>query len=716
MDEIKTLSREFSLKPGHVENIISLLDGGSTVPFIARYRKEMTGSVDDQVLRALSERLEYLRNLAKRKEEILSSIREQGKLIPELEDALDKAATLAAAEDLYRPYKPKRRTRATVAAERGLVPLAERILTEKNIALSEAARDFVDPEKGVNSVEEALADAHDVIAERISDDAESRRVLREDAHRSALLTVKAAKEEDSVYRGYYDFSEAWRTLPSHRILAVNRGEKEGFLKVSIQADVVRAKGFLKSRFAAGSGERAAFLAGCAEDAYDRLIAPSLERELRQELTDRADAQAISVFAANLRQLLLVPPIKGKTVLAIDPGMRTGCKIAVVDPTGKLLKTDVFYPTPPYNRIAESEALLFRLLRDYRVDAIACGNGTASKESEIFLANALKKFGDPKLGYMMVSEAGASVYSASKLAAAEFPDFDVSLRSAVSIGRRMQDPLAELVKIDPRSIGVGQYQHDLPPAELARALDAVVEDCVNAVGVDVNTASRELLARVSGLNAASAQAIVKYRDENGPFPSRAALKKVPRMGEKTFEQAAGFLRVPGGKELLDNTGVHPESYAGCKALLKLLGTGAATETERLALPLLVKTYGEERAAAAAGLGVPTLRDIVKELIKPGRDLRDELPPPLLRRDVMELSDLTPGMKITGTVRNVTDFGAFVDIGVHQDGLVHVSECADRFVRHPSEVLKVGDVREFRVISVDAVKKRIGLSLKSEKKPS
>ena len=716
MDEIKTLSREFSLKPGHVENIISLLDGGSTVPFIARYRKEMTGSVDDQVLRALSERLEYLRNLAKRKEEILSSIREQGKLIPELEDALDKAATLAAAEDLYRPYKPKRRTRATVAAERGLVPLAERILTEKNIALSEAARDFVDPEKGVNSVEEALAGAHDVIAERISDDAESRRVLREGAHRSALLTVKAAKEEDSVYRGYYDFSEAWRTLPSHRILAVNRGEKEGFLKVSIQADVVRAKGFLKSRFAAGSGERAAFLAGCAEDPNDRLIAPSLERELRQELTDRANAQAISVFAANLRQLLLVPPIKGKTVLAIDPGMRTGCKIAVVDPTGKLLKTDVFYPTPPYNRIAESEALLFRLLRDYRVDAIACGNGTASKESEIFLANALKKFGDPKLGYMMVSEAGASVYSASKLAAAEFPDFDVSLRSAVSIGRRMQDPLAELVKIDPRSIGVGQYQHDLPPAELARALDAVVEDCVNAVGVDVNTASRELLARVSGLNAASAQAIVKYRDENGPFPSRAALKKVPRMGEKTFEQAAGFLRVPGGKELLDNTGVHPESYAGCKALLKLLGTGAATETERLALPLLVKTYGEERAAAAAGLGVPTLRDIVKELIKPGRDLRDELPPPLLRRDVMELSDLTPGMKITGTVRNVTDFGAFVDIGVHQDGLVHVSECADRFVRHPSEVLKVGDVREFRVISVDAVKKRIGLSLKSEKKPS
>ena len=716
MDEIKTLAREFSLKPEHVGNIVSLLDGGSTVPFIARYRKEMTGSVDDQVLRSLSERLEYLRNLAKRKEEILSSIREQGKLTAELEEALDKAATLAAAEDIYRPFRPKRRTRATIAKERGLGPLAERIMKEKDLSLSDAAKAFVDPEKGVNSPEEALAGAHDVIAEEISDDAEARRVLREEAHRSALLTVKAAKDEDSVYRGYYDFSEAWRTLPSHRILAVNRGEKEGFLKASIKADDVRAKGFLRNRFAGGSAERSAFLSDCAEDAYDRLIAPSLERELRQELTDRASAQAISVFAANLRQLLMVPPIKGKTVLAIDPGMRTGCKIAVVDPTGKLLKTDVFYPTPPYNKTAESEALLFRLLRTYHVDAIACGNGTASKESEIFLANALKKFGDPKLGYMMVSEAGASVYSASKLAAAEFPDFDVSLRSAVSIARRMQDPLAELVKIDPRSIGVGQYQHDLPPAELARALDAVVEDCVNAVGVDVNTASKELLARVSGLNAASAQAIVNYRNENGLFPSRAALKKVPRMGEKTFEQAAGFLRVPGGKEILDNTGVHPESYAGCKTLLKLLGVEAAAAAERAALPLLVKNYGEEKAACAAGFGIPTLRDVVKELMKPGRDLRDELPPPMLRRDVMDLSDLAPGMKITGTVRNVTDFGAFVDIGVHQDGLVHVSECADRFVRHPSEVLKVGDVREFRVISVDAAKKRIGLSLKSERKPS
>ena len=716
MDEIKTLSKEFSLKPEHVENIIALLDGGSTVPFIARYRKEMTGSVDDQVLRALSDRLEYLRNLAKRKEEILSSVREQGKLTPELESALSSAATLAAAEDLYRPYKPKRRTRATIAKERGLGPLAERILAEKKVSLSEAAQAFVDPEKGVNTPEEALAGARDVIAESISDDAEARRVLREDAHRSALVRVKAAKEEDSVYRLYYDFSEAWRTLPSHRILAINRGEKEGFLKVSADADALRAKAYLKTRFAPGAGERAGFLAAASEDAYDRLIAPSLERELRQELTDRASAQAISVFASNLRQLLMVPPIKGKTVLAIDPGMRTGCKIAVVDPTGKLLKTAVFYPTPPYNKTAESEALLFKLLRDYHVDAIACGNGTASKESEIFLANALKKYGDPNLGYMMVSEAGASVYSASKLAAAEFPDFDVSLRSAVSIARRMQDPLAELVKIDPRSIGVGQYQHDLPSAELARALDGVVEDCVNAVGVDVNTASKELLAHISGLNAASAAAIVKYRDENGPFPSRAALKKVPRMGEKTFEQAAGFLRVPGGKELLDNTGVHPESYAGCRALLTLLGADVKSETGRLALPLLLKAYGEEKAAKGAGLGVPTLRDVVKELLKPGRDLRDELPPPMLRRDVMDLSDLAPGMKIMGTVRNVTDFGAFVDIGVHQDGLVHVSECADRFVRHPSEVLKVGDVKEFRVISVDVAKKRIGLSLKSGNKPS
>ena len=714
MDEIKILAKEFNLREEHVKNIITLIDGGSTIPFIARYRKEMTGECDDQVLRSLDERLTYIRNLDKRKNEVLSSIRDQEKLTPELEAAIHEAATLAVVEDLYRPYKPKRRTRATMAREKGLAPLADAIFLQQKMDLQAAAGKFIDEEKGVLTCEDALAGAHDIIAEMISDSADARAELRDAFHRTSALTAKAAKEEDSVYRQYYDFSESYRTLPSHRILAVNRGEKDGFLKVSMVMDAVSAKNALHRRFVKNDGDTGRFVAACADDAYDRLLQPSLESELRRELTDRASEQAIGVFAANLRQLLLVPPIKGKTVLAIDPGMRTGCKIAVIDPTGKLLKTSIFYPTPPYNKTAESEAILFSLLKQYHVDAIACGNGTASKESEIFLAGALKKFGDPSLGYMMVSEAGASVYSASKLAAAEFPDFDVSLRSAVSIGRRMQDPLAELVKIDPKAIGVGQYQHDLPAARLSEALDGVVEDCVNAVGVDVNTASKELLARISGLNAASASAIVKYRDEHGSFSSREELKKVPRMGEKTFELCAGFLRIPHGDNMLDNTGIHPESYEGCRRLLKVLGCDVSTETGRLALPLMLKNVGEATAAEKAGLGLPTLRDIVKELLKPGRDLRDELPPPMLRRDIMDMSDLQPGMKIMGTVRNVTDFGAFVDIGVHQDGLVHVSQCADRFIRHPSEVLKIGDVMEFRVLSVDVAKKRIALTLRKEEK--
>ncbi len=714
MDEITLLATEFKLRPEHVKNIIELIDSGSTIPFIARYRKEMTGACDDQVLRALSDRLTYVRNLAKRKAEVLSSITDQGKLTPELAEAIEKAETLVSVEDIYRPFKPKRRTRATIAQEKGLTPLAEAIMAQTGLDLQAAAADYLNEEKGVTSVEEALAGAHDILAEMISDSADARAELRAAAQRSAMLQSKAAKEEDSVYRGYYEFSESYKTLPSHRILAINRGEKDGFLKVSMAMDEIKAKSMLRSRFVKGTKADADFVGEACDDAYSRLIAPSLERELRQELTDRASTQAISVFADNLRQLLLTPPIKGKTVLAIDPGMRTGCKIAVIDPTGKLLKTAVFYPTPPYNKTAESEALLFNLLRTYKVNAIACGNGTASKESEIFLANALKKFGDESLGYMMVSEAGASVYSASKLAATEFPDFDVSLRSAVSIGRRMQDPLAELVKIDPKSIGVGQYQHDLPAAKLTEALDGVVEDCVNAVGVDVNTASKELLSHISGLNSASAAAIVNFRNENGPFTSRKQLLKVPRMGAKTFELCAGFLRVPGSANMLDNTGVHPESYAGCEKLLSLLGADIQSETGRLALPLLLKTYGEGRAAEAAGLGIPTLRDILKELAKPGRDLRDELPPPMLRRDILDLSDLQVGMKIMGTVRNVTDFGAFVDIGVHQDGLVHVSQVADRFVRHPSEVLKVGDVREFRILNLDVAKKRIGLTLRKEPK--
>ncbi|MCQ2446644.1 MAG: RNA-binding transcriptional accessory protein [Clostridia bacterium] len=714
MDEIKLLAKEFKLREEHVKNIITLIDGGSTIPFIARYRKEMTGECDDQVLRALDERLTYVRNLDKRKTEVLSSIRDQEKLTPELEAAINEAATLAVVEDLYRPYKPKRRTRATIAREKGLAPLADAIFLQQKMDLASAAEKFINVEKGVLSSEDALAGAHDIIAEMISDSADARAELRDAFHRSSALTAKAAKEEDSVYRQYYDFSESYRTLPSHRILACNRGEKDGFLKVGMAMDAISAKAALRRRFVKNVSETGRFVGECADDADVTLLQPSLERELRRELTDRASEQAISVFASNLRQLLLVPPIKGKTVLAIDPGMRTGCKIAVIDPTGKLLKTSIFYPTPPYNKTAESEAILFSLLKQYKVDAIACGNGTASKESEIFLAGALKKFGDPGLGYMMVSEAGASVYSASKLAAAEFPDFDVSLRSAVSIGRRMQDPLAELVKIDPKAIGVGQYQHDLPAARLSEALDGVVEDCVNAVGVDVNTASKELLARISGLNAASAAAIVKYRDEHGSFASREELKKVPRMGEKTFELCAGFLRVPHGENMLDNTGIHPESYEGCRRLLKVLGCDVSTETGRLALPLMLKNVGEAAAAEKAGLGLPTMRDIVKELLKPGRDLRDELPPPMLRRDIMDMSDLQPGMKIMGTVRNVTDFGAFVDIGVHQDGLVHVSRGADRFIRHPSEVLKVGDVMEFRVLSVDVAKKRIGLTLKKEEK--
>ena len=715
------IAQELGVNLWQVEAVIKLLEEGCTIPFIARYRKELHGEMTDEQLRTLSERLGQLQAVADRREAIVESLKKLEKWTEELQAELDRCQTLAQLEDVYRPYRPKRRTRASAAREKGLEPLADLMLLQRSRAATaeELAQPYVQPELGVNSAEEALNGAMDIIAERVSDDARVRAKLKQLYHREALLrSAQAGEDANTVYQLYFDHSEPMRSMPSHRVLAVNRGEKEGAIKVVLDVPEEDALREVRSEYVMNTGSVSCeYVRRACDDAYDRLIAPSLDNELRGEMTDQAQEQAIRVFAMNLKPLLMQPPIRGRVVLGMDPGYAHGCKLAVVDPTGKVLDTGVIYPTQSERMAAMAKQRVKELIRRHHVTAAAIGNGTASRETEQFFVDVMRemKLGS-ELQYMIVSEAGASVYSASKTAAEEFPQYDVNIRSAISIARRLQDPLAELVKIDPRSIGVGQYQHDLPSAELARALDGVVEDCVNAVGVDVNTASKELLAHISGLNAASAAAIVKYRDENGPFPSRAALKKVPRMGEKTFEQAAGFLRVPGGKELLDNTGVHPESYAGCRALLSLLGADVKSETGRLALPLLLKNYGEEKAAKGAGLGVPTLRDVVKELLKPGRDLRDELPPPMLRRDVMDLSDLAPGMKIMGTVRNVTDFGAFVDIGVHQDGLVHVSECADRFVRHPSEVLKVGDVKEFRVISVDVAKKRIGLSLKSERKPS
>lgn len=712
MDELNFLAAEFKLRSEHVKNIIELIDSGATIPFIARYRKELTGSCDDQVLRELSEKLVYIRNLDKRKKEVFSSISDQGKMTDEISASLEKASVLSEVEDIYRPYKPKRRTKATIAEGKGLAPLAVKILAQDEFTgeLSSFASVFIDEEKGVMSSEEALSGAGDIIAEIISDNAEARSILRGDAKKSGMVVSRAAGENDSVYRLYYDFTESFEKIPSHRILALNRGEKEDFLKVSISCDKSNAISLLEKLFIKNDSISRDLIAICIADAYSRLIWPSLERELRQELTERASEQAISLFGMNLKNLLLVPPIKGKTVFAIDPGMRTGCKIAVIDPTGKLLETSVFYPTPPYNKIEESKAVLFRFLDKYAVDAIAIGNGTASKESEIFVSGCLKEYSRKNIGYMMVSEAGASVYSASKLGASEFPDFDVSLRSAVSIGRRMQDPLAELVKIDPKAVGVGQYQHDMPEAKLSETLDGVVEDCVNAVGVDLNTASSALLARVSGLNATAAANIVKYRDENGAFAKRSQLKKVPRMGAKTFEQCAGFLRIPGAVNYLDSTGVHPESYEGAQKLISFLGIDVNDPVSLSLLPYHITQHGESKLSELTGLGIPTLRDVVKELIKPGRDLRDELPPPELRTDVLGIESLVPGMIFRGTVRNVVDFGAFIDIGVHQDGLVHVSRISDRRIAHPSDALKIGDIVNVRILSVDIEKKRISLTMR------
>ena len=710
------LAREFEQKVNHVENVIKLLDEGNTVPFIARYRKEQHGTMDDQMIRSIADRLNYLRNLDKRKEEILHSVEEQGKLTEELKAQIEAAETQAALEDLYRPYKQKRRTRATVAKEKGLEPLADMLFAQDITegTPEDLAAPFVDPEKGVETVEEALAGAGDIIAERISDDAEIRRLLKDLIHKAGLIVSKGATEEDSVYRQYYDYSEAVGKIPSHRVLAINRGETEKFLKVSVEVDEPAALTIVKNHSVKKDpGISGGLVAACAEDAYTRLIFPSVEREIRNELTDMASEQAIHMFGLNLKPLLMQPPVKNKVTMGFDPAYRTGCKIAVVDETGKVLETGVVYPTPPHNKIEEAKRTLSGMIRRNNVTAIAVGNGTASKESEIFVADMIADM--PGVAYMMVNEAGASVYSASKLGAEEFPQYDVSLRSAVSIARRLQDPLAELVKIDPKAIGVGQYQHDMPQARLDETLSGVVEDCVNAVGVDINTASPSLLARVSGLSAKTAKNIVSYREDNGIFRDRSSLMKVSGIGPKAYEQCAGFLRVPESANVLDHTGVHPESYEATEKLLSLCGMDLEDVAEGAAegLSARIKLLGEEKLSEKCGIGIPTIRDIVNELAKPGRDPRDELPPTMLRTDVMKMEDLKPGMIMRGTVRNVVDFGCFVDIGVHQDGLVHISEISSRFIKHPSEAVKVGDVVDTYVLGVDPEKKRISLSIKKAK---
>ena len=716
MENIVTLlAQELGQKEQYVQNVVNLLDEGNTIPFIARYRKEMHGAMDDTVLRNLEERLTYLRNLQKRREEVISSVTEQGKLTDELAAAIENAATLAEVEDLYRPYKQKRRTRATVAREKGLTPLADAIFAQEKNSPSpaELAKDYLDPEKGVETVGDALAGAQDILAENISDDAEARKLLRGIFRRSASLRVTAATEEDSVYRLYYDFNQPIPRLHGHQILAVNRGEKEEFLKVSVTLPDAAALPALIRRFVIPGRPTAEAVRNAVEDSYSRLIFPSMEREMRTALTEEANEGAIHNFALNLRPLLLQPPVRGRVTLGYDPGYRNGCKLAVVDGTGKVLDTAVIYPTQPFNKVTEAKATLSRLIRKHSIEHIAVGNGTASRESEKLVAELCKEF--PSVSYAIVNEAGASVYSASKLAAAEFPEYDVNLRSAVSIARRLQDPLAELVKIEPKAIGVGQYQHDMPQAQLDGTLSAVVEDCVNAVGADLNTASPSLLTYISGLNKTTAKNIVAYREANGAFKGRKELLKVPKLGPKAFEQCAGFLRVPESRNPLDRTGVHPESYAAAEALLtacghdlKEIGTAAMTE-----LPARVQALGEDALAEKCGVGVPTLRDIVKELLKPGRDPRDELPKPMLRTDVLEISDLKPGMILTGTVRNVIDFGAFVDIGVHQDGLVHTTQISDRYVKHPSEVLSVGDIVQVMVLEADAKRGRISLSIKQAK---
>ena len=708
MTIIEQLARELNRPAEHIENVVRLLDEGNTIPFIARYRKELHGSMDDTALRTLEERLAYLRNLTERKESVKASIAEQEKLTDELAAAIDAAQTLAEVEDLYRPYKPKRRTRATVAKEKGLEPLAALLFAQERDCPrpEEAAADYLSAEKGVETVADALQGANDIVAEWISDDAAIRRSLRELLEKRGTLRSLAATEEDSVYRLYYDFEQPLSRLQGHQILAINRGEKEKMLSAAVLLDRELALPLLRRAVVKPGSAAMEFVKAAAEDAYDRLIYPSLEREMRAALTDKASEGAIKMFALNLKPLLMQPPVKGHVTMGLDPGYAHGCKVAVIDATGKVLDTTVVYPT--YGERQKNEAItkLAQLVKKHGVEHIAIGNGTASRETEQMTVELIHRVGGG-LSYMIVSEAGASVYSASKLAAEEFPQFDVNLRSAVSIARRLQDPLAELVKIDPKAIGVGQYQHDMPQKELDASLNAVVEDCVNAVGVDLNTASPSLLTRVAGLNGTIAKNIVAFREENGVFTTRRQLLKVAKLGPKAFEQCAGFLRVPESKNVLDNTGVHPESYDAAKGLLELLG---ATPKDARDLPARLNAYGAEKAAEALGVGVPTLRDIAKELSKPGRDPRDELPAPILRTDVLDIKDLKPGMVLTGTVRNVIDFGVFVDIGVHQDGLVHISQVCNKFIKHPSEAVAVGDVVKVVVLDVDEKKHRISLSMK------
>ena len=719
MNILEKIAQEFHLKLDQVEKTVALIDEGNTIPFIARYRKEVTGSLDDNVLRDLNDRLNFLRNIEKRKQEVSDLITAQEKMTPEIQAAIDAAQTITEVDDIYRPFRPHRKTRASVAREKGLEELAKLIYAQEpsyDPAIEVVAESFISEEKGVASVEEAIQGAKDIIAEDVSDNAEFRKELRRLTFEFGLLSTKQAKEEDSVYAQYYAYSEPLKKVLPHRVLAINRGEKEEYLKVSVTVATEIVLNYLFSQTLLNNGSPAEkYVSAAVMDSYDRLIAPSIEREIRNDIFDNASEGAIKVFADNLSHLLMQSPLKGKTVLGFDPGYAHGCKLAVVDKTGKVVDTAVVYPVKPREEIEKSKSIIKRLITRHRVDVIAIGNGTASKESEIFIAGLLKEIPE-NVKYIVVSEAGASIYSASKLAAEEFPEFDVMQRSAVSIARRLQDPLAELIKIDPKGIGVGQYQHDMKQARLDEALGGVVEDCVNAVGVDINTASYSLLSYISGINITSAKNIVKYREENGEFTSRAQLLKVPRIGAKAFEQAAGFLRVPGGKEIFDNTGVHPESYRAAADLLAMFGYTRedVVEGKLQDLGTKVKGAGYSTVAAKLEIGEPTLKDILSELEKPGRDIRDTLPPPVLRDDILSLEDLKPDMELTGTVRNVIDFGAFVDIGVHQDGLVHISQLSDRFVKHPSAVVKVGDIVKVRVLSVDVPKKRISLTMKSKSK--
>ena len=715
MEILEQLTTEFNLRPDHAKNVVDLLDEGNTIPFIARYRKEMTGAIDDQVLRKFADRYEYLLNLKKRKEEVAKAITEQGKMTEEIQTAIDGCATLTEIEDVYRPFKQKKKTRASVAIEKGLKPLAEFILEQNGDPYAEAEK-YIDAEKGVEDVAAAIAGARDIIAEIISDNAELRKKLRTLFENHGEIQVKMVEDDEKgTYAMYADYAELVPEIKNHRVLAINRGEKEGCLKVKLYFNPDLAKRVCTAKYVYSKGACADIITEAADDGYDRLIEPSIEREVRAILTDRASEQAIKMFEVNLRPLLLQPPVKGKVTLGLDPGYRTGCKVAVVDPTGKVLATSVIYPVPPHNKTEESKKIIKDLIAKCGVNVIAIGNGTASKETEIFVAELLKEI-DADVSYAVVNEAGASVYSASPLAVEEFPDYDLTLRSAISIARRLQDPLAELIKIDPKSIGVGQYQHDMDKKRLDSVLGGVLEDCVNSVGVDLNTASVSLLKFVAGLNAGIAKNIVAYREENGAFTERKQLLKVSKLGAKAFEQCAGFLRVPGGTNIFDNTAVHPESYAKAEKLLSLFGytTDDVRNNNLSDLPAKVKEFGEDKAAEYCELDKATMNDIISELIKPGRDVRDSLPAPKLRRDIMGIEDLAVGMEVEGTVRNVIDFGAFIDIGVHQDGLVHVSEISDKYIRHPSDVLKVGQRVKAVIINLDVKKQRIGLSIKQVKK--